>query len=151
MSTMNPTYKAQAIAHDLNDRLKSRGYTTVESFDTDNCPLISIGSAATKVIIKVAAVLWPTAQDVLGNAALQYTPHVIQMASEANNAAGAGADNLARQEILDLNAQLSQMGTKVEWYEEAFGTPATAATCGDATKLKASWDPDNYRPMVSSQ
>ena len=165
---MANSYKALAIAHDLADRLKTRLPSTqivTESFDTDLNPLITIndGSPATleaNFVIKVAAVDWPTAVDVLGLAQTVYTPHVIAVATEADTTAGAAADPTTRAQLLPVIAQCLAMGCETRWYESAVGAVPTAGTitAGAATgaafgttNLKATYQPDHYHALVSNQ
>jgi hypothetical protein len=154
---MSTSYKSVAISKELADRLRSRGLSTlgvVESFDTDQNPLITIGSGVAgtaNFLIKVMPTNWPLAKDILGLAALQYTPTTIAIATEADPAAGAGADPTTRAQLLPVLGQCMEMGTHVDWYESANGTAPSAATIADPTKLKASFDQDNYRPLISSQ
>jgi len=153
---MSTTYKAQALAHELADRLRARGFTAlgvVESFDTDQSPLIIIGAGANggrNAVIKVGPVVWPLAQDILGLTAPQYTPHVLQLVTEANPAGGAGADPLTPADLLGIMGQSVLMGCQTEWYQSASGTAPTAAAI-IAGNLKATFAPDVYHAMVSSQ
>src|SRR5690348_11168024 len=70
---VSTTAKAIALAHELADRLKNRkaisALTIVESFDTDQNPLIALGTQASSdsaaFLIKIEPVSWPLAQDIL--------------------------------------------------------------------------------------
>lgn len=153
---MATSFKAQAIANQLADLLKARGLGSlglVQSFDTDQNPLISIGSGAAgsaNFIIKVTPVILPDSQDVLGNASIAYSPHVIQLCTEADPAAGAGADPTTRQQLLNVLGQIGRMGARQEWYESASGVAPSAAAL-IAGNLKASFEPDPYWPMIGNQ
>ena len=57
----------------------------------------------------------------IGQQATVYTPHVLQLVTEANPTAGAGADILSRQNILDVVGDSRQLGTRIEWYQSANG------------------------------
>lgn len=173
------SYKSIALANQLADWLKARlGTSTsvLQGFDTGdgaftNPPIIYVCPAADTTVkadgtnataghanfqIKVCPVPWATAQDVLGNPAIEYTPHVIRLITEADPTGGAGSDPTTRAQLLAVTAQLTQMGTRVEWYETANGTAPTIAadpneaTPGTAT-LRTTWDPDFYRPLISAQ
>lgn len=151
---MSTSYKAQAIAHELADRLAKRSaalaaLVLVESFDTDQNPLIAIGTQASSdaeaFLIKVMPVSWPLAQDILGNSALQFTPHVIKVLKEASSTGVTSAD------ILQVLAQVADMGCEVKLYESSHGGGVVAADISDETKLVGDRWPDLYRPLISSQ
>lgn len=165
---MANSYKALAIAHELADKLKARLPSTqivTESFDTDNNPLVSIsdGSPAAgeaNFVIKVAAVDWLLAQDVLGLAQNVFSPHVIALATEADPAGGAGADPTTRAQLLPVLAQCLAMGCETRWYESTNGVAPSAGTitAGGAagaafgpTNLKATYAPDVYHALISQQ
>lgn len=149
---MATSFKAQAIAHKLADLYKARGYTPTESFDTDNNPLISIGpgTAGNKnAIVKVLPTSWPLANDILGNAALQYTPHTIQIVTEADSAGTGIATATAWQFLFDIMGQATLMGCHVDTYQSANGVaPSTAAITGAP---KSSFDPDLFHALISQQ
>jgi len=149
---MATSFKAQSIAHELADRLKARGIVLVESFDTDSNPLITIGDGVAghqNALVKVLPLNWPLAKDVLGNTAFQYTPHVVQLGTETD--AGGSSSVLTIANLMPILQQSGDMGCRVEWYESANGVAPTAAILGDATKLKASYDPDLYHPVINGQ
>lgn len=156
---MSTSYKAQAIANELADKLKSRGLSSlgvVQSFDTDSNPLITIGTGVAgtaNAVIKVMPQDWPLAQDVLGNAANAFSPHQIKLATEADYAGT--TDNVADADskaiLGPLLTQIIEMGTQWKWYESASGTAPTAATLNSESNLKSANDPDHYRPLLSSQ
>jgi hypothetical protein len=153
---MATDYKSQAIAHDLASRLGERGLTSlgiVESFDTDGNPLINIGAGSAggaNAVIKCLPVVWPLAQDVLGLSANMYSPHTLQLVTEADPTAGSGADPLSPNQLMMILGQVQQMGTIVEWYQTAAGTPPTAAgiTSGN---LQSTFYPDQRYPLISGQ
>jgi hypothetical protein len=145
------TYKAQAIAAELADRLKVRSSLAVAvSQDTDKNPLIQVGSALTTgseaCLIKVEAANWPEAQDVLGNAALAFTPHTIRMLQEAAPAGG-----LTSADKLQILAQVAAMGTEVKLCESSSGSGVVVADLSDDTKVVSSYAPDAWRPLISQQ
>jgi hypothetical protein len=150
---MSTTAKAIAMAHELADRLKNRkaisALTVVESFDTDQNPLIAIGTQASSdsaaFLVKVMPVSWPLAQDILGNSAFQYTPHEIRVLKEASST-GTTSEMIAQ-----VYAQVAEMGADFKLYESSHGGGVVAADIGDDTKaITESW-PDLYRPLISSQ
>lgn len=153
---MATTHKAISMARDLADALRKRlpSKTVTESFDTDGSPLIAIddGSPATgeeNVLLKVRPLDWPLAKDVLGLAQTVFTPHVIQMATEAEADADASVIILSRQTLLHVLGEVLGKGCKVEWYESA-NTVVPVAGTFIAGNLKASYD-SLYWPMVSGQ
>lgn len=161
---MANSYKALAIAHELADKLKARqALAVVESFDTDNNPLITLGAGSpggANFVIKVAAVDWPLGQDVLGLAQNVFSPHVIAVASEADPAGGAGADPTTRAQLLPVIGQCMAMGCETRWYESASGVAPSAGTITAGatgtqafgpTNLKATYAPDVYHALISQQ
>jgi hypothetical protein len=158
---MANSYKALAIAHELADRLKQRlpaALKVTESFDTDGNPLISINDGTpiageANAILKVAAIAWPEVKDVLGLDQTVFTPHVISLATEADYAGATDnvADPMTRAQLLPILGQALAMGCRVDWYESATGVAPSAATIADATKLKATYQPDVYHALVSNQ
>jgi hypothetical protein len=160
---MSTTYKAQAISNQLLDWFKARlngSLVATGAFSsTDQNPyiLISDGTPAAgeaNFVVKTMPIAWPLAQDILGLTAIQYTPHVIQLCTEADPTAGAGADPTTRAQLGLVLGQIYQMGTRVEWYETANGTAPTLSALpseGGSATLKMSFDPDFYRPLINGQ
>lgn len=149
---MATTEKAMMLALALKDHLSKRLTLAITSGQAnDNNPTLSIGTGVAgtpNAFIKVKPATWPLAQDVLGNAARIYTPHLIQVVLEGNPTAGAGADVNGWDLLLPLLGEVLGKGTKVEMYNTANGTAPTEA--GAITgNLKASWD-DLYNPLTSS-
>jgi hypothetical protein len=127
--------------------------TVSESFDTNGDPVISIGTlvaGSRSAIIRVKAIDWPLAKDVLGLASTIYTPHVIQLLTESNPTAGAGADILTAQDELTLLGTICKRGTLVEWYKTA-NTVAITVAAIISGNLKASYDAELYWNMLASQ
>lgn len=171
------SYKSIAIANQLVDWLKARlgsSMSVLQGFDTadtnfTNPPIIYVCPAADTTVtptganataghanfaIKISPLPWATGQDVLGNPAIEYSPHVIRLITEADPTAGAGADPTTRAQLLAVTAQLTQIGTRVEWYETAAATAPTSGADpadGGSAVLKTTWDPDFYRPIISAQ
>jgi hypothetical protein len=152
---MSTTYKAGAIAHELADRLKVRpglaDLTITESMDSDQGPLITLSDGALtttheSAIVKVEPQSWPLAKDVLGLDALQYTPHVVKLLWEASPQGG-----FTTADRLELVAQCVAMGCQVKVYESTSGAGVILADIDNAAKLVATYDPDAFRPLISSQ
>lgn len=153
---MSTTKKALDIAAELLAELKVRlpALAASQTLDTDSNPVIQFGAAtagSAGFLIKVRPISWPLSQDVLGNASTIFTPHVCQLATEANFAGT--TDNVADVNtpaiVLTMISALAARGTKVEWYNSASGTAPTTATLTSGN-LKGTWD-NLYYPMVSSQ
>lgn len=137
--------KAQDLALFLYSKLQSllAPLASSQSVAADGNPLLSFGpgtAGGANVIIKVLPQPWPTATDIVGNAANVYSPTEIQIVTEANPASGAGADDLTPQQVLYILGAIMQPGTRVEWYQSAAGTAPTAAAI-IAANLKATWNP----------
>lgn len=163
---MATTFKALCIANELADRMKVRPALNTlgvgQATDTDLNPIITIGVvdltatpvAATTVaaaLVKVEPLAWPLAQDILGNTALQYTPHVIRILKEAGPAGTPTGGGLSSSAVLELLAQCAGMGCRVEIYETTSGSGVVLADIDAATKLVDAYDPSAYYPVISSQ
>lgn len=118
---------------------------------SDGNPLLTFGAGSpggVNAVIKLLPQPWPTATDIIGNAANTYSPTLIQLVTEANPAGGAGADVLTPQIVLYLLAATTVLGTRVEWYQSANGVaPTTAAII--AADLKGTWNPDTVYGILS--
>ena len=163
---MATTFKAGAIANELADRMKTRPALNTlvvgQATAADLNPIITIGTldltatpvAATTVaaaLVKVIPQSWPLAQDILGNTAIQYTPHTIQILKEAGPAGTPTGGGLTSSAVLELLAQCAAMGCTVEIYETASGSGVLLADLGAAAKLVDTYSPDQYYPVISSQ
>lgn len=149
------SYKAQALSHEIADILKIRlsTLTLVESFDTNGNPTISLGAGSPggkNIFVRVAPISWPLSLNVIGLASEVFTPHVIQFATEANPAGGAGADILTPTELLPFIGEVMRRGTKVEWYTSTNGTAPVVGTLVSGN-LQASYEASLYFPMQASQ
>ena len=135
---MATTKKAQALAMKLADELRLRApvlagaLAITEGTDaTSSNPTIvvgagAIGGAGGFILIKPAD--YPNSFNVIGQVSPVYTPHVVQIITEANPAGGAGADiNTPAQLLALLLAPALKLGCKLEWYNTANGTAPTAA------------------------
>lgn len=148
---MASTQKAFGIARRIFDDIKIRqaSLAAVETLGSSGDPLLKIGSGANgsvSCIIRVVPIGAPTAKDVFGNASQVQTPHKVQIATEANNAAGVGADVLTRQQLIDFLGPCLAQGCVVEWYEENNGAASTEATI-TGSKLKATFNADVTWPI----
>jgi len=144
---MATTYKAVASLRELVDILKKSIPTlpvVTESFDSNEDPVVTLSADATPaagekvVVIRMKAIGAVGAKDVLGNTAIQYSNHVIQICTESNPAGGAGADIVGPAELLHVIIEAGRKGSFVEWYTTTNGTvPAVAQfTSGN---LRATW------------
>lgn len=156
------TKKSIALQQTIADELALRtGLVAVQGFDsTSGQPTIVLAAAGVLVathrgcFIEISPVSWPLATDALGNAAIQYTPHRIQVVFEAISGAGqdpngiSGVDGV--NDKLAILGCLTLRGTRVEWFESATGTaPSKAALI--AADLVETFEPQPYYPMVSDQ
>src|SRR3954470_4450865 len=122
---MAVSYKAIALSNSVLDKLKARlngSLTAVQSFDTDGYPLINIGpgtAGSASFLIKIAAASWPKGLDALGLAQNVFTPHIIQLATEADYAGATDnvADPTTRAQLGLVLGQLFGMGCQLDWYE----------------------------------
>lgn len=154
---MANTYKAYELAKQLQWKLAIRIGTKVKelAFDSDGNPYIMIndGTPATteaNAIVKVAPESWPLAKDSLGNTALAYTPHVVQLVTEAPAAGSGPGVYLTCQLFSDILAECFMLGCKFEWYQSD-NTDTPDLDDITAAKLKASIRPDVYNQLTSQQ
>lgn len=139
------------IAEELKLRLPSLAQT--EGFDSDQSPTLLVGAAAAGSaggFIKVRPINWPEAKDVLGNTAIHYGPHVVQLVTEANPAGGAGADINTAAQLGTLLGVCIERGCRFEWYEETNGAAVGAADITGA-KLKLTFDPSVRWGFIANQ
>lgn len=144
---------ARSIASEL--RLRQSALAVAESFDSDGSPLVKLGTGsigAAGGLIKVRPQDWPLAKDILGLTASIYSPHVIQLVTEANYEGA--TDN-----VLDINTpavlllllgEALSKGCRVEWYQSANGNAPDASDITSGN-LKASWDPSFEHGMIANQ
>lgn len=147
---MSSTYKSVASQRELIDLLKKEVAATlpvdVDSFDANGNPVSILSADSTPaagekvVVIRTKAIGAFGAKDSLGNTQNDFSHHVIQICTEANNAAGAGADILTPVELLPIIVECGRRGSFVEWYVSTAGTvPSTAWM--DANPAVATWRP----------
>jgi hypothetical protein len=73
----------------------------------------------------------PLSTNIVGLAADVYTPTVIQLVTEHNPTAGAGADILGPFELANLLTVLVNTDARIDWYQSANGTaPVFAGITG---------------------
>jgi hypothetical protein len=153
---MATDYKVYTLATQLADKLKARvsSKTVTLLFDTDSNPYITIndGTPATTEdnwVIKIVPQSAPLAKDALGNTAIQYTPSVCQLVTEAP-AAGTGVGVYVQFATLGpILMECFRLGTAIEWYQSANGVvPTTAAITGTP---KVSVQPSFYWPVIANQ
>ena len=148
------SYKANELAAELNAILKVRfsTLTNVTGFDSNGNPTIAIGAGSAggrNAFIRVQPISWSLAQDIFGNSANQYGPHVVQLCTEANPAGGAGADVLSASDIAQLLIPCSKQGSQFQWYNTANGTAPTVSGI-TAANLKVTVENDLYWNVLSS-
>lgn len=155
---MTTTYKAQTILTQLLDLVSKEVYSTMPvvatNVDSDGNPYAVISATAaagygTKVVlIRVTPLSWGLQKDILGNTALQYTGHVIQIVTEANSTGVVGgtgpgavvADILTPVELLPILIECGKTGCMVDWYTTPNATAPSLSgnTLTSATK-QAGW------------
>lgn len=152
--------KAIMIARDLADKLASRqpfasGQTALAvalTFHSDGSPLITVGpgtNGSRTAVIKVVAEAISGAKDSLGNTQEAYSPSIIQIAKEANNVSGSGADPLKEFDLIQLYGACALYGAKCELWTSTAGAAPTATTFDTASNRIAEFYPQHYRPLQS--
>jgi hypothetical protein len=150
------SFKSFEMARELGDRYRKSAalaaVTMVEGIGTNGDPTILFGTGVSRgpnAFIRIAEITNPTAKDSLGLTAGAYTPHVVQLATEANFAGTTDniADNITTVRLLDLLGELFMTGCQIEWYQEADGTTPTETTI-TASKLKGTFNPHRYWPLM---
>jgi len=134
---MSTTAKALSIAADLVSNISMRLPTMVvtRSFDANQDPVITVSADATPaageavMVIRVTNELNGNAKDLFGNTAANYSPHKLQLCTEANFAGVTDnvADVLTVAQLAPVLGELYSRGVTVEWYQSANATlPAVA-------------------------
>ena len=146
------TQKALDIAADLASdwKLRLSALALAQSSDTDGCPVITLGTnvagsdgAVIKVLPLVTFLL-----DALGNAQPVYSPHKIQIVTEADPTGGSGADPVTANTLMQVFGETLRKGTIVEWYQSANGT-APSVSAITAGNLKSTFS-NLYNPTTSA-
>jgi hypothetical protein len=160
---MSTTAKAIALSAELADELRKRVAASfpviTESGDANNNPVITLSADATPaagekvIVLRIKALPYTLDKDVLGLASGQYTPHIIEMCTEANYAGATDnvADILTMVELLPVIAAVSARGTRVDAYVSTNGTVPSTTVLDDATKLVASYEAELYWGSLASQ
>lgn len=157
-----PSAKALMIASRLAEALTLRcsaaGLGTAlavsEGSDSSGNPTILVGAAAAGAagaFIRVMNYDQPNSFNIIGSVAPVYTPHVVQVAFEANPAGGAGADVNSLAQLGAIMMQCELTGCRIELWQSANGTEPSVTTFGTASNRKLVFEPNMYFPMVSDQ
>ena len=139
------TTKALATARELIDlftkEVSASFASIVESFDTNNNPVITLSdgtpAAGEKVVvIRIQPLATWSPVDILGLASQMYTPHQIDICTETN--AAATPNVLTPVELLPILSEIAKRGMVVNWYQTpALTVPAVAQMT--AAQLTASF------------
>lgn len=140
---MSISHKALALSRVMLDnltlRLASSGLAIAQSYDSSGNPVISVGpgtAGGQNAVVRIIA--YPSiGTNSLGIAQDSYTPHVIQIATEAS--ATAGVDIMTEANKLPILGESLRTGCKVELYQSANLTAPSTATMV-AANLVASYD-----------
>lgn len=148
---MATTKKALDFARDLMDVWAKQVNSTLpiikQTFDSSGNPVITLSADATPatgekvVVVLIKPYATGTATDSLGNTATAYTPHIIQVCTEANYAGTTDntADILTPVELLPVFCEVAKRGTIVEWHVTANGTVPSESAITAGTVLKATY------------
>ncbi len=151
--------KANQLAAALADELKFRfpTYTFIQNADANGDPTIAMSADATpattekNVFIRVKAMPWALAKDVLGLTAGRFTPHVIEFAVESHSAGVVSNGYLSQADWLTLLGTICQRGTRVDGYASANGVVPVVATLNDSTKFIGTFQANfEYGMLLSS-
>ncbi len=115
--------------------------------DSSGWPVITLSADATPatgekvVVVKIKTVDLAYSQDILGNASIPFSPHRIQICTEANFAGTTDnvADILSPIELLPVIALAAKTGMVLEWHVTANGTVPSSAAIDAGTNLKATF------------
>jgi hypothetical protein len=154
------SFKAEQLLNSLGDELKksARALVQTRSVDGNGDHVLTLSEDATPaagekvIVIRSKAIDWPLSKDVLGLPSVMFTPHVIQICTEANyeGADDTVLDILGPAELLPVLLTVGKRGTKVEWYVSANGdVPSTAEMT--AANLAAEYHAELYHGMQASQ
>lgn len=129
----------------------------VISADSSGNPVLTLSADATPAtgekvaVIRCKNVVGTGMTDVLGTTQTVFSPHLLQICTEANFAGATDnvADILTPLELLPLVAGCAKRGIVVEWYQSANGTvPSTTQI--SSTTLKATWQPNMFHGIGGS-
>lgn len=157
---MSTTPIAIATARELKDRWAKEVYATLpyitESSDSSGNPVLTLSADATPatgekvVVVRVKPISMASMLNVLGSTQEVFSPHVIQICTEANYAATTDnvADILTPAELGPVIIACGRKGMTVEWYVSANGTvPAT--TQMTSSNLKVTVQGNMYQGYVA--
>lgn len=148
-----PSYKSIVLAAELANELVKRcaPLAVTTGVDSSGNSTITVGTnvaGTAGCFLRIMPVVYPNSFNVIGTASTIYTPDVLQLVTEANNAAGAGADINTVAQLIAFLAPSLRKGTTFEWYLSANGTaPSVSAITGTPS---ATFD-DLYWPLISAQ
>lgn len=156
---MATTQKAIAISRELADVLSKRLATlgtplyVTEGLDSSGNPTLVINDGTPvageeNFFIRIKPVEWALAKDILGNTATIFTPHVIQIATEAPAAGAFPGEYIPCTALLAVLSECVRKGCKVEWYQSANTVVPVVGTLV-AGNLKASYE-ELYWGMLQS-
>ena len=124
---MATTTKAIATARELSDLFAKEVSTTlpyqVSSQDTNGNPVITLSVDATPtathkvIVIRISPMSSWSPVDCLGLASQMYTPHQIDICTEAN--AASYPNVLTTVELLPVLAEIAKRGMLINWYQTA--------------------------------
>lgn len=148
---MATTKKALDMARDLMDVWAKEVSATLpiitETFDASGNPVITLSADSAPdagdkvVVVLIKPYSMGTATDCLGLTQTAYTPHVIQICTEANYAGTDDntADTLTPVELLPILMEVGKRCTIVEWHVTDNGTVPSEAAITAGTKLNATY------------
>lgn len=150
------SFKALELSREMQDELKKRFGSLVvgETMDVDQNPVITVSDgtpvAGEKVmVLKIKPIDWPLPVNIFGTAQTVFSPHVVQIVTESNPAAGAGADILPTADLLAFLGCVLGRRIRTEWYQSANGAVPTVAAIIPAN-LKGTYD-ELYWGMLQGQ
>lgn len=145
---MANTYKSVTILRELGDTLKKMCAATLpvatDSFDSNGNPVLTLSADATPaagervVVIRVQPTEAAYAKDILGNAAIRFSPHQLEICTELG---GSATDHAALTpvQLLPILIEAGRRGCRdVKWYQSANGDVPATSEMTDAN-LKQTW------------
>jgi len=150
------TQKAIALRNAIKDGLFIRlGLTCTESFDSDGNPLLRVGAASAGsagCFIRVSAE-GSIQKDILGLAQKVFTPHIVDVAFEGNDATTTSTlPNVANTMAITtaILGEVLAKGAKTRVWLGPTGTAPSDTTFDTAGYLKATWQDLQY-PLMAAQ
>lgn len=156
---MATTSKALELSAELADELHRRSPLLVitQSKDSNGDPVLTISADSTPVagekvlVVRTKPIDWSLFQNSIGQAMQVYTPHVMQLCTEANYAGTSDnvADILTPAELGLVLLMIGKRGSRVEWYVSANGTvPSTAEMT--SSNLQLGYEAEDKWGMLAS-